>query len=154
MQVLTKAGKIVDPYSINWDSLSPSWFPYVLRQSTGCDNSLGVVKLNFYSPYSVYLHDTPWKVLFNFNKRYFSHGCMRVQKATELARFLLKENSIAIDTLEEKGCLRNQRPITVPVTDRVPVFVLYNTAWFDSTGIVQFNEDVYGKMNPGRKVLK
>lgn len=154
MQVLTKAGKIVDPYSINWNSLSPSWFPYVLRQSTGCDNSLGVVKLNFYSPYSVYLHDTPWKVLFNFNKRYFSHGCMRVQKAGDLARFLLKENRIAIDTLEEKGCLRNQRPVTLPVANRVPVFVLYNTAWFDSTGIVQFNEDVYGKMNTGRKVLK
>jgi L,D-transpeptidase YcbB len=148
MQVLTKSGKIVDPNTINWSSLSASSFPYVLRQSTGCDNSLGIVKLNFYSPYSVYLHDTPWKVLFNFNKRYFSHGCMRVQKASELARFLLKENAIAIDTLEEKGCLLNQLPKTIPVTDHVPVVVLYNTAWFDSTGIVQFNEDIYKKNKP------
>ncbi|AEV98260.1 hypothetical protein A4D02_23130 [Niastella koreensis] len=145
MQVLNKAGKVVSSGSVNWAALSPSWFPYVIRQSTGCDNSLGIIKLNFYSPYDVYLHDTPWKVLFNFNKRYFSHGCMRVEKAVDLAHFLLKENSIALDTLIEKGCLHQQAPIPITITGRTPVFVLYNTAWTDSTGTVQFNEDVYRK---------
>jgi murein L,D-transpeptidase YcbB/YkuD len=145
MQVLNKAGKVIASSSINWAGLSPSWFPYVIRQSTGCDNSLGIVKLNFYSPYDVYLHDTPWKVLFNFNKRYFSHGCIRVEKAVDLAHFLLKENSVAIDTLIEKGCLHQQAPIPVAIADRTPVFVLYNTAWTDSIGTVQFNEDVYRK---------
>lgn len=138
---------IVDPGAIDWHSLSPSDFPYILRQSTGCDNSLGIVKLNFYSPYDVYLHDTPWKILFSFNRRYFSHGCMRVEKAIELAHFLLKENTIAIDTLEEKGCVRNQAPLPIPITKPIPVFVLYNTAWIDSAGVVQFNEDVYRKIN-------
>lgn len=154
MQVLNKAGRIVDPASINWKSLSPSNFPYTLRQSTGCDNSLGIVKLNFYSPYSVYLHDTPWKVLFNFNKRYFSHGCIRVEKAMELAHFLLKENTAAIDTLEEKGCIRNQAPVPIPVKEQIPVFVLYNTSWFDSTGLVQFNDDIYRKINFDQIVIK
>jgi len=153
MQVLNQSGKIVNPYTIDWNRLSPSYFPYTIRQSTGCDNSLGIVKFNFYSPYSVYLHDTPWKVLFNFNKRYFSHGCMRVEKAIELAHFLLKENSIAIDTLVEKGCLNDQPPITIPVTGRIPVFVLYNTAWFDSTGVVQFQDDIYRKVNFNQKRL-
>jgi len=143
MQVLNKAGKVIAPGSVNWAALSPSWFPYVIRQSTGCDNSLGIVKLNFYSPYDVYLHDTPWKVLFNFNKRYFSHGCIRVEKAVDLAHFLLKENSVAIDTLIEKGCLHQQAPIPIAIADRTPVFVVYNTAWTDSAGTVQFNEDVY-----------
>lgn len=147
MQVLNMNGKVVNPVNIEWDKLSTSYFPYVLRQSTGCDNSLGLVKLNFNSPYGVYLHDTPWKVLFNFNKRYFSHGCIRVEKAIELAHFLLKENTIAIDTLEEKGCLRNQAPIVVPVSEKIPVFVLYNTAWIDSTALVQFNDDIYKKLS-------
>ncbi|THU39533.1 hypothetical protein FAM09_13595 [Niastella caeni] len=154
MQVLNKAGKIVDPLTIDWSQLSPSYFPYILRQSTGCDNSLGIVKLNFYSPYGVYLHDTPWKVLFNFNKRYFSHGCIRVQQAIELAHFLLKENTIAIDTLEEKGCLRHQAPLPIPIKERTPVFVLYNTAWIDSAGIVQFNEDIYRKFSYGQLSIK
>lgn len=154
MQVLNKAGKIVSADSIDWKNLSPAYFPYTLRQSTGCDNSLGIVKLNFYSPYGVYLHDTPWKVLFNFNRRYFSHGCMRVEKAIELAHLLLKENAIAIDTLEEKGCIQNQSPLPIPVKDKVPVLVLYNTAWFDSTGIVQYNDDIYQKLNFSQKQNK
>jgi L,D-transpeptidase YcbB len=145
MQVLNKAGKVIAPSSVNWSGLSPVYFPYTLRQSTGCDNSLGIVKLNFYSPYDVYLHDTPWKVLFNLNNRYFSHGCIRVEKAVELAHFLLKENSIAIDTLIEKGCLHQQAPRPVAISDRIPVFIMYNTAWTDSTGTIQFNGDIYGK---------
>jgi L,D-transpeptidase YcbB len=143
MQVLNQQGKVLNPKSINWNSLSTSNFPYVLRQSTGCDNSLGLIKINFYNPYTVYLHDTPWKVLFASKKRYYSHGCMRVEKAMELAHLLLKDNTIAVDTLEEKGCLLNQAPVHVPATIKAPVFVLYNTAWVDSASNVNFFEDVY-----------
>lgn len=152
MQVLNKQGHVVDPYSINWSSLNTSYFPYVLRQSTGCDNSLGLVKLNFYNPYNVYLHDTPWKVLFASSKRYFSHGCMRVERAMDIAHLLLKGNTIAVDTLEEKGCLLNQSPVVVPATVTAAVFVLYNTAWVDSAGRVSFSEDVYGRLNLSRRI--
>jgi len=144
-QVINNQGKVIDPYKINWQALSTSNFPYIIRESTGCDNALGLVKLNFYNPYSVYLHDTPDKSLFSFNKRYFSHGCMRVEKAMDLARLVLKNNNIAIDTLEAKGCLYNQKPITVLADEIIPVFVLYNTAWIDSTGRVTFSEDIYRK---------
>jgi len=144
-QVINRQGKVIDPYKINWQVLSSSNFPYIIRQSTGCDNALGLVKLNFYNPFSVYLHDTPDKGLFTFNKRYFSHGCMRVEKATDLARLVLKNNMIAIDTLEEKGCLYNQAPVVVPADEIIPVFVLYNTAWVDSAGRGSFSEDIYRK---------
>lgn len=144
-QVINQQGRIMDPRKIDWSVLHAGYFPYIIRQSTGCDNALGVIKLNFYNPYSVYLHDTPNKSLFNLNKRYFSHGCMRVDKAIELGRFVLKNNTIAIDTLTEKGCLHNQSPIVVPADIHIPVFVLYNTAWIDSTGRVSFYEDIYRK---------
>jgi len=142
-QVLNKAGKVVDPEQIIWSSLTANNFPYTLRQSTGCDNSLGLIKLNFYNPYNVYLHDTPWKLLFGFNKRYFSHGCMRLEKAKELAHFLLQDNSIAVDTVNEKRCLRNQAPATIPIPVKTPVFVLYYTAWVDEKGVVRFFDDIY-----------
>jgi murein L,D-transpeptidase YcbB/YkuD len=144
-QVLNRAGNIVDPFSVNWKSLSQSYFPYLIRQSTGCDNALGLLKLNFYNPFSVYLHDTNGKSFFKYNKRYFSHGCMRMEKPMELAHLILKNNPIAIDTLEQKGCLRNQSPVTVPVEDKIPVIVWYNPAGVDSTGRVLFFEDVYNK---------
>ena len=144
-QVLSEQGKILNPYAINWQNLGAGNFPYRIRQSTGCDNALGLVKFNFYNPYSVYLHDTPGKSLFNAANRYFSHGCMRVEKPMELAHLLLAGNTIAVDTLEEKGCLRNQSPITVPATRPMNVIVLYNTAWFNSAGRIIFSEDIYRK---------
>lgn len=144
-QILNSIGKVVNPYSINWSAVNQSNFPYTIRQSTGCDNALGLVKLNFYNPYSVYLHDTPTKSLFGAAKRYFSHGCMRVEKAMELAHLLLAGNTIAVDTLEEKGCLINQVPIVVRATKPMNVFVLYNTAWYNSKGELSFSEDIYNK---------
>jgi murein L,D-transpeptidase YcbB/YkuD len=111
-QVLNKAGKIINPYSINWNALSRNYFPYTIRQGTGCDNSLGLLKLNFYNPFGAYLHDTPNKDLFKQNRRFFSHGCMRMEKPIELGHLVLINNNIAIDTLTEKGCLKNQSPIT------------------------------------------
>lgn len=143
--VINKQGQRVDPTRIDWSSLSTSYFPYTLRQSTGCDNSLGLVKFNFDNPFSVYLHDTPVKGLFDLNKRYFSHGCMRVQKAMELSHFFLKNNSIAIDTLTEKGCLLNQSPIVVKADEPMQLFVIYTTAWYYE-GEVRFFEDIYTRM--------
>ncbi len=146
-QVLNKTGKIVDPYSVNWHALSIKYFPYIIRQSTGCDNALGLLKLNFYNPFGIYLHDTPTKNLFMLNKRFLSHGCMRMEKPMELGHLVLKNNAIAIDTLEQKGCLRNQAPIIVHADEHMPVIVWYNPVGIDSTGRVLFYEDVYGKFN-------
>jgi L,D-transpeptidase YcbB len=142
-QVLDKNGRVLDPYKINWSSLSTSYFPYTIRQCTGCDNSLGIVKFNFYNPFTVYLHDTPAKGLFNLNKRYFSHGCMRLEKPIEFGQLLLGKNRIAIDTLTIKGCLKSQAPRVVPTEEKWPVVVMYSTAWYDSTGSVIFFEDIY-----------
>jgi murein L,D-transpeptidase YcbB/YkuD len=142
-QVLNKQGGIVDPYKINWSSLGPSYFPYLIRQSTGCDNSLGIVKLNFYNPFSVYLHDTPGKGLFFLNKRYFSHGCMRVEKAMELAKLIAKAQVFTIDQIEEKGCLKNQQPVILKADDPMNLFIIYSVAWYDNNGNIIFFDDPY-----------
>ncbi len=145
-QVLNKQGKIMNPYAIDWSSCSAKNFPYIIRQSTGCDNALGLIKLDFYSPFGVYLHDTPNKSLFILNKRFFSHGCMRMGDPMKLGHLVMKNNLIAIDTLEQKGCLRNQHPIYVPADVRMPVIVWYNPAGIDPTGRVIYYEDVYKKL--------
>jgi L,D-transpeptidase YcbB len=144
-QVLNLQGKVMDPFAINWDTVSAKKFPYIIRQSTGCDNALGLLKLNFDSPFGVYLHDTPFKDAFSLNKRYFSHGCLRMENPMELGHLVLKNHPQAIDTLEEKGCLRNQSPIVVPADHKMPVLVWYNPAGVDSTGRVLYYEDVYKK---------
>jgi murein L,D-transpeptidase YcbB/YkuD len=147
IQVISKSGRRINPYKINWQEVSAADFPYTLRQATGCDNSLGLLKLNFYNPVGVYLHDTPSKPLFLLNKRYFSHGCMRMEKPVELGHLVLKDNAIAIDTLTEKGCLRNQSPVIVAADEKLAVVVWYNPVSVDKTGRVVFYEDIYRKFN-------
>jgi L,D-transpeptidase YcbB len=145
-QVLDKQGKVLDPYKISWQNLSASNFPYSIRQSTGCDNSLGLLKFNFYNPFTIYLHDTPFKGLFYLNKRYFSHGCMRLEKPVELAQMLLNEKASSIDSLT-KQCLKEQKPLTIRLIEPMPLVVLYSTAWYNEKGEIQFFEDVYHKFS-------
>lgn len=139
------AGKVIDGATVDWKKYSSTNFPFTLRQSTGCDNSLGIIKFNFYSPYGIYLHDTPWKSLFNVSKRHLSHGCVRVEKVAELAKLLLKEDSTAFNGVLQKGDSLNTKPTSIPLTQAVPVIIVYNTAWPDQVGTVRFYDDVYQK---------
>jgi murein L,D-transpeptidase YcbB/YkuD len=56
----------------------------------------------------------------------------------EVARHILKDNTTAINILEEKSCLKNQAPITVPASEIIPVFILYHTAWVDTAANLSF----------------
>ncbi len=144
-QVLNDQGKVLNPYAINWSAYDASYFPFTIRQSTGCDNSLGLFKFQFDNPFSVYWHDTPNKGLFALARRYLSHGCMRIEKAEELGQFVLGANRVAIDTLTEKGCLLNQKPIVLPVARPMPIAVVYSTVWLEADGRLRFYDDVYRK---------
>ena len=99
-----------------------------------CDNAPGLIKLDFDNPGGVYLHDTPDKSLFGSGRHYFSHGCIRMEKPMELGHLILRNNSIAIDTLEAKRCLRNQAPVTVEADEKMPVGVWYNPVDVNETG--------------------
>lgn len=144
-QVLNSKGRVIDPRSIDWQEISIQNFPYTIRQSTGCDNSLGLIKLNLNHPNNIYLHDTPWKVLFESANRFYSHGCIRVENAKGLAHIILKDNSIAVDTLDETASPLEHRPRVLPVARNIVVMVLYNTAWFDKDGVIRFYPDIYSR---------
>jgi L,D-transpeptidase YcbB len=140
LQVINSKGKIVDPSSINWSSFSSRYFPYKLRQSTGCDNALGVIKFNLTDPFSVYMHDTNNKTAFMAGARYFSHGCIRLEKPVELATALLP-GKINPEFLE--ACERDQKPVPLKLAAAVPVFVVYMTSEFNETAEVKYYKDVY-----------
>ena len=143
-QVLSKDGKVLDAYSIPWQSLSSSNFPYTIRQSTGCDNALGLLKFEFYSPYSVYLYDTPEKGLFFLNKRYFSHGCMRIEEPLALAHLLLRQRMNEIDTLIHQ-CLKDQKPLTLKIEKPINFVVFYSTVWYTEKNGIVFYGNPYKK---------
>lgn len=114
------------------------------RQSPGPQNPLGEVKLVFPNPYNVYLHDTSAPSLFQQQPvRAFSHGCIRVEKPLELVAFALARNpGWGADEIAAEARRNSER--TVRLSERIPVHVLYRTAWVDDSGAAHFREDLYG----------
>jgi murein L,D-transpeptidase YcbB/YkuD len=143
IRVIDSGGREVDPHSVDWSRYSASRLPpYQLRQDPGDDNALGLVKIMFPNPYLVYLHDTPSKSLFDKDERTFSSGCIRVEKAFELAELVLGDaerwNRAAIDAV-----VASKRTQTVNLAKPVPVLILYWTAQPRPDGQVIFRNDVY-----------
>ncbi|KAA9356264.1 L,D-transpeptidase family protein [Larkinella humicola] len=142
LQVLDAKGRIVAPESVNWTALSAQNFPYRLRQSTGCDNALGVMKFDVNSPFDIYLHDTNHRELFSNSRRFLSHGCIRVAKPVELANLLLGSPYFKPAFLESTQVNLPSR--TVPLPGPVPVLIQYQTVDVNSAGTLVFYPDVYG----------
>jgi len=137
--------KKLNPKSINWYDVDTVNFPFFIRQSTGCDNSLGIIKLDFDNPYGIYLHDTPQKELFALNNRYFSHGCMRMEKPIEMAKYLLKNNSSALDSIDFENCYKNPKPINIQMNEIVNVIVWYHLIDFDDRSKIIYYRNIYNK---------
>jgi len=112
-----------------------------LRQRPGKGNSLGKVKFIFPNNYNVYLHDTPARRLFNKPKRDFSHGCIRVEKPTELASFLLNSKP-EWDQQRIETAMDLQQPKKVGLKKPVPVVIFYSTA-LAIQDKVYFYDDIY-----------
>lgn len=149
IRVFSAGGSEVDPYSVNWTSLSR--MPYSLRQDSGAKNALGKVKFMFPNRFNVYLHDTPSKSLFNRDLRVFSHGCVRVQNPLDLAELLLSEQGWSRARIDAQIAEGGQRIINLKTP--LPVHVTYLTSWVNKDGSVHFRRDVYKRDDELAKVL-
>ncbi|TCD01521.1 L,D-transpeptidase family protein [Pedobacter psychroterrae] len=114
----------------------------VVRQKPGPSNSLGLVKFLFPNSYSIYLHDTPSKSLFNETYRAFSHGCVRIEQPAKLAAFLLRDNPKWSKSLI-RSAMHSGKERYVPITKKVPVFIAYLTAFIDRENRLNFRKDIY-----------
>jgi hypothetical protein len=136
------AGRKIDPERINWSSEAVLGYRYT--QQPGEDNPLGFVKIDFPSPHSVYMHDTPSPRLFEKTYRAASSGCIRVQHVERLATWLLQETGGwsygRVMSMKENG-----RSEDVRLKKAVPLYWVYITAWATEDGTVHFRRDIYKK---------
>lgn len=133
--------EVIDPSMIDWSMVSAASFPYRIRQAPGATNSLGRYKFNMPSSDAIYLHDTPNHNLFQKDIRALSSGCVRVNKASDLANLLLQDagwNDTRISSTLKEGETRY-----VPVRHRIPVNLYYLTAWVAEDGKAQYRTDIY-----------
>ncbi len=145
LQLLNSNYRVIQPSSINWESYSEAYFPFTIRQGTGCDNSLGLLKVEFDSPFGIYLHDTPEKALFGNANRFYSHGCMRMEKPIDMGKWLLQNNPKALDTIDFNKCYKDPAPKSIPVTLSTQVIVWYSLVDFDNNGNLKFYKNIYEK---------
>jgi len=115
-----------------------------VRQKPGPKNSLGLVKFMFPNPNDIYLHDTPAKSLFEFEKRIFSHGCINVKEAKGLALAILKDNpDWPADKIDQ--AMSGEKETTCMLKNKIPIYIGYFTAWVSESGDIGFYPDVYDR---------
>jgi L,D-transpeptidase YcbB len=115
-----------------------------LRQRPGPSNPLGAVKFSMPNEYSVSLHASPERALFERSQRTFSHGCIRVSEPAELATYVLRRAGERWDHATIEAALSGAETLGVPLTRPVQVIVFYSTALATESDGVLFFADVYG----------
>lgn len=137
-EVLTGYGPdatLLDPRNVDWNAVAAGTQTVLVRQKPGGPNFMGKVKYEFPNPQGIYLHDTPARELLNEDARQLSHGCVRLEDAGRLGKFLLGK------PLPKAG-KQPERKVDLPTL--VPVYITYLTARPSDHGIA-FAEDIYGR---------
>jgi murein L,D-transpeptidase YcbB/YkuD len=147
LRLYDAAGKVVDARKVNWQQVTPATFSYQIRQAAGGESALGNVVFRFANEHDVYLHDTNARKLFNQPQRLLSHGCIRLQRPTDLATFLLKRDGGAdvqkrIDGMWDS--IESSDTKVFSLRYSVGMIVRYQTVEADGTQL-RFLPDVYGR---------
>ncbi|TRX54448.1 murein L,D-transpeptidase [Thalassomonas sp. M1454] len=129
----------IDDPNLNLAKLLKS---YRLVQAPGDNNALGYYRFNIPNDYSVYLHDTPIKSLFNRSERALSHGCIRLEDAKLLANYLINsETSVKPEKVNK--ALQSGKTTNLPLNNPLPVYITYQTAWINEQGELRLSPDIY-----------
>lgn len=126
---------LLDPAKVDWHAVADGSLKVRVRQLPGPANSMGRVKFGFPNAYDIYLHDTPVKELFTQDDRDLSHGCIRLQDAEKLARWMMGGEPQTASAGPEQN---------VALPTPVPIYVTYLTAQAHD-GQLSFVDDIYGR---------
>ena len=141
---LLAGGKEIPFSSVNFNQYSRGDFPFTIRQKPGPKNALGIIKFMLPNRHAIYLHDTPSRALFAKTQRAFSHGCIRVYKPLEFGVTILRDvPGWTLERLEQVVETRKTTRVTLP--NKIPVHIVYATAWRGEGGSVEFRTDIYGR---------
>jgi len=125
----------LDPKTIDWSAVASGAQEIRLRELPGAGNSMGRVKFIFPNEDGIYLHDTPERELLRKPDRHFSNGCIRLEDAATLGRWLLGKPITAAGKTPEQA---------VPLHIGVPIYLTYLTATATDKGVA-FRNDIYGR---------
>jgi murein L,D-transpeptidase YcbB/YkuD len=127
--------RVLKPAEVDWKAVAAGRKELPMRQLPGKDNAMGKMKFMFPNAQGIYLHDSPERNLFAKAERRFSSGCVRVEDAARLAKWLYGKPLPVPPGGKEKR---------VDLPEPVPVFITYLTAMPEGQGVA-FRSDPYNR---------
>lgn len=105
----------IAPAAVDWPGVAAGRASVWVRQLPGARNMMGRVKFMLPNDMGIYLHDTPDKALFAHADRRMSSGCVRLEDAPRLARWLFGRPILEGDPAPDRR---------VDLAEPVPVFTI------------------------------
>ncbi|MCL1144568.1 L,D-transpeptidase family protein [Shewanella marinintestina] len=131
--------------TLNLDNVSVSDFKsyvkqYKLVQRAGKYNALGKYRFTIPNDFTIYLHDTPTKNLFNLKERSLSHGCIRLFRPELFAKYLInRESSSTMELFSSAETKTKTERFTL--ARPLPIYIVSNPTWVDRMGDLQIRDD-------------
>ncbi len=129
----------VDIRSVDWSTISADRFPFILRQDAGETNALGRIKFVMPNRDDIFMHDTPERRLFAREQRFYSSGCIRLEKPYDLLAYVFGWDRARADAAIARGTT-----FGVSAPRQLPVIIGYRTAAVAADGSVSLRPDAYG----------
>lgn len=133
-------GPEINPDSVNWRRVRVD--DYHFRQEPGGTNAMATAKIEFTSPFGIYLHDTPEPHLFKTGNRFYSSGCVRVDGVAIMIDWILQGQD-GIDAARISGLAESKERLDTEIAAPPQLRVAYLTAWPALNGVAAFRPDVY-----------
>jgi murein L,D-transpeptidase YcbB/YkuD len=124
-----------------------------IRQTPGAQNALGKVKFVFPNALGIYLHDTPTRSTFRRDRRAESHGCVRLEDAPSLARWMLRDQPEWTEA-RMREAMNGTKPVDAKLTSPIPIRLEYATVTVAEDGTLHRYPDVYGRDGTLDRVLR
>jgi L,D-transpeptidase YcbB len=133
---------VLVPTPKSFTSYTENNFPFVIKENPGPNNSLGQVKFLFPNPYSIYMHDTPARYLFDNDFRSYSHGCIRLHNPIKYANYLLSSQGITQTKID--AILKEGENYSIVVEHKIPIMIGYFTCYMRrGDSHLYFFNDIY-----------
>jgi L,D-transpeptidase YcbB len=142
LELQTKDGQTLDYRSIDWRTADIK--NYEVVQPPGRKNVMGVVKFTFPSQHTIFMHDTVDKWMFAQSQRTLSHGCLRLRNPMKMAELVLAEDKGWDAAKVEQTMSDGPRNNEIVIEKKIPMHLVYFTAWVGDDGKVRTFGDIYG----------
>jgi murein L,D-transpeptidase YcbB/YkuD len=127
--------RTLNPRQVDWRAVAAGRRLVNMRQLPGAQNMMGRVKFMLPNELGIYLHDTPLRQLFAGADRRQSSGCIRLEDAQRLGRWLFRGPMPRPSGAPEQN---------VDLPEPVPVYITYLTVLPTPSGVL-FRPDSYGR---------